>query len=177
MAASADPLNHDGRGDRQTIQPLGISAALGPMDRTPARAVENLQTTIDFQFVRPVFRGAINKSTPMKSPHKTVQKPRQNPSGKVRGGRPSREEAERRRILALGVDPALVEPRRILAALAIDESAPATARVQACKLLIATGAGAPALPPPAVVDDEILEGPGDEISRRALALMAHGRPN
>ncbi|GJD64418.1 hypothetical protein [Methylobacterium frigidaeris] len=113
----------------------------------------------------------------MKAPKKTLPKPDTSPPDRSRGGRPSREEVERRRVLALGVDPTLVEPRRILAGIAIDEKAPATARVQALKLLIATGAGAPALPSPTLVDDEAEDGPGDELTRRALALMAHGRPN
>ena len=112
-----------------------------------------------------------------KARKKTPRKCPENPGDLPARGRPSREEAERRRILALGVDPTLVEPRRILAGIAIDDTAPATARVAACKLLIATGAGAPALPPAALVDDTDDE-PSDELTRRALALMAaHGRPN
>lgn len=103
-------------------------------------------------------------------PAKTVS----NPLAKPRGGRPTKVAAARRRILETGVDPALVDPRRILAGIAVDPDAPATARVAAARALLAATAG---LPPPIDIDidpDEVPE--EDAVTRRALALMAAGRP-
>lgn len=108
---------------------------------------------------------------------KNPGKPRRSRGTGRRPGRPTREEAEARRIRAVGVDPALVDPRRILAAIAIDQEAPAAARVSACRTLIASGT-APAHEagvPIASTGDEL---PPDELTRRALELMAaRGRPN
>jgi hypothetical protein len=92
--------------------------------------------------------------------------------GRNLGGRPTRGEALRRAIAAIGVDPSLVDPKRILAGIAIDEAAPATARVAACRILLAhSGTMLPALP--VEVEDEV----EDELSRRALQIHAAGRPN
>jgi hypothetical protein len=38
-----------------------------------------------------------------------------------------------------GVDPTAVDPRRVLMTIAADSSAPATARVQACRFLLSGG--------------------------------------
>lgn len=93
--------------------------------------------------------------------------------GKARGGRPTQEEALRKKIAAVGVDPALIDPRRVLAGIAVDEQAPATARVAAARALLASQAG---LPPPVYVDPE--EVPEEDIiTRRALAVLTAGRPN
>lgn len=114
----------------------------------------------------------------MKTPRKNHPKPKATSSDKARGGRPTREEAERRRILSAGVDPALVDPRRILAAIALDGATPATARVQACKVLIATSAGSPLVPGVPLADEPAEDEATDELTRRALALMdQRGRPN
>lgn len=89
------------------------------------------------------------------------------------GGRPTRGEALRRAIAAVGVDPALVDPKRVLAGIAIDEAAPATARVAACRvLLVHSGGMLPALP--VDLEEEVQD---DELSRRALQIHAAGRPN
>jgi hypothetical protein len=61
----------------------------------------------------------------------TPEKPQRRP------GRPTRQEEVRRTLAALGVDPALIDPRRILASIAGDADAPASARVAACKALLA----------------------------------------
>jgi hypothetical protein len=53
-----------------------------------------------------------------------------------RRGRPSKQEELRRALAEIGVDPSLVDPRRILAAIAISRSMPPTARVAACKALL-----------------------------------------
>ena len=53
-----------------------------------------------------------------------------------RPGRPSRQEELARTLAELGVDPALLSPKRILAAIAADADAPASARVAACKVLL-----------------------------------------
>jgi hypothetical protein len=79
---------------------------------------------------------------------------------KNRGGRPTREEASRKALERLAVDPATIDPRAILAAIAADASAPASARVSACRALLA---------PPADGADARA---GDDLSRRALALLA-----
>lgn len=84
------------------------------------------------------------------------------------GGRPTRGEALRKAITAVGVDPALVDPRRVLAAIAIDESAATTARVAACRVLLAHQSGIlPALP--AEVEDQLND---DDLTVRALRIAA-----
>ena len=54
-----------------------------------------------------------------------------------RRGRPARAEATRRALEMLGCDPAEIDPLQILAAIAADVSAPAVARVAACRTLLA----------------------------------------
>jgi hypothetical protein len=91
---------------------------------------------------------------------------------KPRRGRPTRAQAAERAasaLKALAVDPSTVDPEAILRAIACDTSAPAAARVQACKALLAhqqptaepakPGAGAPP----------------DELTQRALQIL--GRLN
>ena len=84
----------------------------------------------------------------------------------------SPDEAARRRILAVGVDPALVDWRRVAAGIAVDEGAPATARVAACRLLATTGVGAPTGPADDLRSADLDEDATDELSRRALAIMS-----
>ena len=60
----------------------------------------------------------------------TPEKPRRRP------GRPTKEEEVRQALAEIGVDPALIDPRRILAAIAINKSMPPTARVAAEKALL-----------------------------------------
>lgn len=111
-------------------------------------------------------------------PSKTVSKG----SPKSRGGRPTRAQTERRRILEIGVDPALVDPRRVLAGIAVDPTAPATARVAASRALLAANAGIAGLADLAAQEaraDATLEPemPAEDVlTRRALALMTTGRP-
>src|SRR5262245_22946775 len=50
---------------------------------------------------------------------------------KRKGGGPTREQAMMRALAAIGVDPRLINPANILAAIAADPSAPPTARVMA----------------------------------------------
>jgi hypothetical protein len=96
--------------------------------------------------------------------HKTPENPRS------KGGRPTREEALAKQLAATGVDPASIDPRRILAGIAADESAPAHARVAAAKaLMAATGDSG---------EDGAKSNNGisaDEISRRALRLLNGGK--
>src|SRR5262249_6671233 len=54
-----------------------------------------------------------------------------------RRGRPTREEELQRALVELGVDPALVDPLRVLASVAGDAAAPASARVAAARALLA----------------------------------------
>ena len=50
-----------------------------------------------------------------------------------KGGRPTRAEATAKALAAIVVDPTTIDPRGILAAIAADRSAPAGARVAACR--------------------------------------------
>jgi hypothetical protein len=93
-----------------------------------------------------------------------------------RVGRPTRAETRKRTMAALkalGIDPASVDPRAILSAIAADASAPASARVTACRMLIENEKkGAPpndggTTPLPAAIEDEI--------SKRAVELMGRKR--
>lgn len=100
----------------------------------------------------------------------TPQKPPAR-SNKAKGGRPTRAEALRRRIEAVGVDPDMVDPLRVLAGIAIDESASPAARVAACRVLIAHSSRfIPVQPPQQDEDDELK--PRDLLTERALQLMA-----
>ena len=77
-----------------------------------------------------------------------------------RRGRPSKEEEVRQALAEIGVDPALIDPRRILAAIAINKSMPPTARVAACKALLG------------VKDqDAAAEDVPADINARAVAMM------
>jgi hypothetical protein len=64
----------------------------------------------------------------------------QKQNAKRRGrGRPTRAEAAARRIAAQAateIDPSSVDPRKVLAQIAADTSAPSAARVTACRLLM-----------------------------------------
>jgi hypothetical protein len=72
----------------------------------------------------------------------------------------------RHALAELGTDPALVDPLRVLASIAADRSMPPTARVAACKALLAARDQDPA-EASAVV--------GDAISVRAQELLAARR--
>ena len=79
-------------------------------------------------------------------------------------GRPSRDEEMRHALAELGTDPALVDPRRVLASICADTAAPAGARVQAARTLL----GLPENSDARVASD-------DAISTRAIAIMAARR--
>ena len=83
-----------------------------------------------------------------------------------RPGRPSKEEEVRQALAEIGIDPALVDVRRILAAIAVNKSMPPTARVAACKALLAARDQGPAEASAAV---------GDAVSVRAQQLLAARR--
>lgn len=83
-------------------------------------------------------------------------------------GRPSRAEELRRLIENVGVDPNLVDPKRVLAAIAIDAEAPAGARVAAAKALLIVGGKFPAGSGSGADDDLEL----DALSRRAITIMS-----
>jgi hypothetical protein len=82
-----------------------------------------------------------------------------------RRGRPTREEEMRHALAELGIDPALVDPLRVLASIAANRSMPPTARVAACKALLAAR-DQDSAHASAVV--------GDAISVRAQELLAAG---
>jgi hypothetical protein len=83
-----------------------------------------------------------------------------------RRGRPSKQEEVRQALATVGCDPAAVDPLRILAGIAADESMPPTARVAACKALLAPRD--PEQPDHSVAD-------GDAVSMRAQQLLAARR--
>lgn len=62
-------------------------------------------------------------------------------ASKNRGGRPTRAAASAKALAALAVDPETIKPREILAGIAADTSAPATARVAACRALLQQAEG------------------------------------
>jgi hypothetical protein len=70
-------------------------------------------------------------------------------------------------ISAAGIDPASIDPRWILAGIAIDPSAPAAARVVACKALMVDAAGGVA----SKKEKALLS-----LNERAIALMAGTQP-
>src|SRR5258707_14951491 len=85
-------------------------------------------------------------------------------------GRPNRAAAAAKRAAAasgivtpgaLGIDPATIDPRRILAQIAADAAVPASARVAACKALMADAA-------PKEPDDRDSMDPA---STRAIAML------
>jgi hypothetical protein len=86
---------------------------------------------------------------------------RARPSSKR--GRPTRSAASAKTLKALidgGVDPTTIDPRTILAGIAADTSAPATARVAACRTLLTAA--------PTGGDEPVA---GDPLSRRAIQLL------
>jgi hypothetical protein len=72
----------------------------------------------------------------------------------------------RRALAELGIDPALVDPLRVLASIAANRSMPPTARVAACKALLA------ARDPERLEDSAVA---GDAVSVRAQELLAARR--
>jgi hypothetical protein len=89
----------------------------------------------------------------------TPEKPRRRP------GRPTKAEEVRRVLAEIGVDPALVDPLRILAGIAANGRMPPTARVAACKALLG------------VRDQDSAEDSavGSDVAERAIRLMAAAR--
>ncbi len=99
-----------------------------------------------------------------------------SPNPPRKRGRRSREEELQKIVAELGVDPDTLDPRRILASIAADATAPATARVSAAKaLLILSGAGQPPVDrtPPAPPVGTDIEGAEvvDLATRRAVEIM------
>jgi hypothetical protein len=83
-----------------------------------------------------------------------------------RRGRPSRKEEMERALAEIGIDSALIDPRRILASIAANRSMPPTARVAACKALLGQRDQDPA---------EEAAVAGDAVSTRALQLIEAAR--
>jgi hypothetical protein len=83
-----------------------------------------------------------------------------------RRGRPSRKEEMERALAEIGIDPALVNPLRILAAIAANGRMPPTARVAACKVLLGVRDEDPA---------EDSAAAGSDVAERAIKLMAAAR--
>jgi hypothetical protein len=96
-----------------------------------------------------------------------VEKTALNPeTPRRRRGRPSKQEEVRRALAEVGCDPGLVDPLRVLASIAGDADAPASARVAACRALLA--ARAPDGPDGSATA-------GDAVSVRAQQLLAARR--
>jgi hypothetical protein len=72
-----------------------------------------------------------------------------------------------RALAGIGIDPALIDPLRILASIAANRSMPPTARVAACKVLLGVRDEDQA-------EDEATAGSGD-VAERAIRLMAAAR--
>jgi hypothetical protein len=89
----------------------------------------------------------------------TPEKPRRRP------GRPTKAEEVRRALAEIGIDPALVDPLRILAGIAANGRMPPTARVAACKVLLGVRDQDPA-------EDSAA---GGDVAQRAIKLMADAR--
>jgi len=85
-----------------------------------------------------------------------------------RPGRPSKAEEMRRALAEAGVDPTAIDPLRILAAIAGNGSMPPTARVAACRALIA------ARDPERSVTSAVAAA-GDAVTERAQQLLAARR--
>src|SRR5262245_3658008 len=81
-------------------------------------------------------------------------------------GRPSREDELQRALAELGVDPASIDPRRVLASIAGDADAPAGARVAACRTLLGLSEGSEAR---AIAESTVAE--------RAIRLMTSRKVN
>src|SRR5262245_2073614 len=95
-----------------------------------------------------------------------AEKPALNPEiPRRRRGRPSRKEELQRALAELGVDPATIDPRRVLAAIAGDTTAPAGARVAACRALMAAR-------DPERSEDSAAS---SDVASRAIRLMAAAR--
>jgi hypothetical protein len=78
-----------------------------------------------------------------------------------RRGRPSKEEEVRQALAEIGVDPALIDPRRVLAAICINTNMPPMARVSAAKALLGLKD-----------QDAVAEGvPAGDINAKAAAMM------
>ncbi len=92
-------------------------------------------------------------------------------------GRPGRAQLLKEAIEAIGIDPDAVDPRRVLAAIAVDVSQPATARVAAARALIVANGGGSGDPGARRAPSEA---GGDALSNRALEFMKNPstrRPN
>lgn len=107
-----------------------------------------------------------------------MEKSKPTPKRKRRRGRPTRRAASARILRTLieaGIDPLSVDPRKILAAIAADASAPASARVSAARALLSVAAPTP----PAEDEPERPYRPGgvaaETLSERAIALLAKTR--
>jgi hypothetical protein len=91
-----------------------------------------------------------------------AEKPAFNPeTPRRKRGRPNRQEEVRRALATVGCDPALIDPKRILASIAADTDAPAGARVAACRTLLNLD--------PAAEDSAAAAG---DVAARAIRLMA-----
>jgi hypothetical protein len=90
---------------------------------------------------------------------------------KRRRGRPTRAETIARALREIGVDPISIDPRRILASIAADESAPASARVAAARALLS------AQNPTPTGDNAELAADRAALDRRALEILNRKRVN
>src|SRR5258708_26569534 len=83
-------------------------------------------------------------------------------------GRPSKEEEVRQVLAEAGCDPTAIDPLRILASIAVNRSMPPTARVAACRGLIAARY-------PERSEASAAAAAGDAVTERAQQLLAARR--
>jgi hypothetical protein len=83
-------------------------------------------------------------------------------------GRPSKEEEVRQALAEAGCDPMAIDPLRILASIAVNRSMPPTARVAACRVLIAAR-------DPARAEASAAAAADDALAVRAQELLAARR--
>ena len=76
----------------------------------------------------------------------------------------SRVQATEKALAAILVDPSTIDPRQILAGIAADRSAPAGARVAACRTLLGLSE-----------NSDAQAGAEDTVAARAIKLMASAR--
>jgi hypothetical protein len=68
----------------------------------------------------------------------------------------------------VAIDPKLIDPRAVLAAIAADPRASAMSKVRACEVLLRHSESG---------KSDLVVGASDRVTARAIAMLAQGRPN
>lgn len=133
------------------------------MRRFRARADENSRGRLwacGRIYQAPTLQPDMDATAMAENPALNPETPRRKP------GRPSKAEEVRRALAGVGCDPALIDPKRILASIAADADAPAGARVAACRVLLGVKEQDSAEDSAAAASD---------VATRAIRLMAAAR--